>query len=201
VSEPERKAPAGTIAGPCLDTTWQTPPELLEPVRAYFGGRIPFDAASTEVNPTGADVFAHQGGLDGLVTKWRSGTFVNPPYGRVLREWFAKMASEAASGVPIISLLPCARWEQRYFQLAYAAANAKCLIRKRVAFIRPSTGERVAGNCYANMFLAFNVDWPRFSECFGKVGACVGLQSLCGPPDEASLKPVKTAPRPKARAS
>lgn len=44
----ERKAPAGTIAGPTLDTTWQTPPELLEPVRAYFGGRIPLAAADPE---------------------------------------------------------------------------------------------------------------------------------------------------------
>ena len=53
----QRKAPTGTITGPCMDTTWQTPPELVAPVRKYFGGRIPFDAATALDNPCKARRF------------------------------------------------------------------------------------------------------------------------------------------------
>lgn len=182
MTKPERKAPAGTIAGPCLDTTWQTPPELLEPVRAYFGGVIPFDAATSPDNPTGADLWCSAED-DGLAVNWTApkaligdrpwGVFVNPPYGRVLRDWLGKIASEADRGTTIIALLPCARWEQEYFQDALTAGggHAVCYIRKRVAFIRPSTGDRVGGNPYSSMFVGWNVDPARFSEHFSPVGA------------------------------
>ena len=178
---PERKAPTGTIAGPTLDTTWQTPPELLAPVRAYFGGVIPFDPATAEDNPTGAEAIASADGLD-CVWSEHAGTFVNPPYGRVLRDWLAKMVREAGSGAVIISLLPCARWEQAYFQEALAAANVCCFIRKRVNFIRPSTGDRVAGNPYANMFLAFNVDPAKFARAFACAGVVLSLDMIAPPP-------------------
>jgi hypothetical protein len=182
---PERKAPAGTITGPTLDTTWQTPPELLEPVRAYFGGRIPLDAATATDNPTGADRFFARPESDGLTWAWSGygGVFCNPPYGRVLRDWLDKMRIEAEAGAEIISLLPSARWEQAYFQRAICAANALCMIRKRVAFVRAETRERVAGNPYANIFVGWNVDHARFAESFGPHGACVALRPLAPCPE------------------
>lgn len=178
----ERKARAGTIIGqPRLDTCWQTPPELLGPVRDYFGGPIPCDAATAADNPTKALVFftdTYMSGGDGLSTEWPKQVWVNPPYGRVLREWFAKMEREAARGVEIVSLLPCARWEQAYFQSALSRANALCFIRKRVAFIRPSTGDRVGGNPYANMFIGWNADPLRWQAAFGGVGRCFSVAPM-----------------------
>lgn len=192
----ERKAPCGTITGmPALDVTWQTPPELVAPVRAYFGGKIPCDAATTEENPCGAETFFTPA-RSGLTHEWPlAGVWLNPPYGKVLREWFAKVEIEAARGVPIISLLPCARWEQAYFQSAFAAANAVCLIRKRVAFIRPATGDRVGGNPYANMFLAWNVKPALFAAVFASEGACSALSGITGPPEVRRPGPAR---RPKA---
>lgn len=189
----ERKAPAGVI-GPksgAMDTCWQTPPELLERVRVYFDGAIPYDAATAPDNPTHALSFSTE---DGLTRSWQRpimwpealpwGVYVNPPYGKVLKEWLAKMSNEASLGAKIIALLPCARWEQEYFQQAMAEADAVCMIRRRVAFIRPSTGDRVGGNTYANMFVGFNTDQAKFVEAFGPLGACFAWVNTAPPPAE-----------------
>jgi hypothetical protein len=92
------------------------------------------------------------------------------------------MADEARdNGCEIVSLLPCARYEQYYWQYAMAEANAECLIRKRVKFIRASTGDRVAGNPYANCFVGWNVDLERFAEHFGRLGLVRSVDLLVPP--------------------
>lgn len=179
----QRKAPAGTITGPTMDKRWQTPPELLVPVREYFGGRIPFDAATADDNPTKAKKYATEKD-NSLALKWPRQVYINPPYGDDLHAFMGKIAWEAILGNEIITLLPCSRWEQRYWQMATQEANAVCWIRKRVSFIRPETGDRVDGNPYANMFLGFNADLERFAAAFGKVGACQELRKLCPTPPE-----------------
>lgn len=159
----ERKAPALFVGPPTMSTDWRTPPEMLAPVRAYFGGRIPFDAATTADNPTGADAFATPGD-DGLARPWPPHVWVNPPYGRELRRWLGKIAREAGRGVEVVALLPTARFEMRAMQVAFAAANAVCWVRRRVTFIRAATGERGPCPTYASMFVAWNVD-PRPRPC------------------------------------
>lgn len=189
----ERKARAGIITGMAsLDVTWQTPPELLACVRAYFGGRIPFDAATSESNPCGADAFC-TAKRSGLEASWPSSAWVNPPYGKALRVWLAKMSAEAARGVQVLALLPCARWEQHYFQAALASASCACFIRKRVAFIRPETGDRVGGNPYANMILGWNVDLERFTASFREAGIVVELRARSAAPEDGLRQPRPTA--------
>lgn len=186
-----RKAPAGGIVRTSLDNTWRTPPALLERVRAYFGGPIPFDPATGPENPTEAlrfcagapgTLFAGGAGelarANGLEVPWSWPTWVNPPYGRELRGWLAKIQHEAARGAEIVGLLPCARWEQRYFQAARRAANAECLITGRVAFISSLDGKAVGGNPYASMLLGWGVHLPRWREAFEPLGACWELVPL-----------------------
>jgi len=92
------------------------------------------------------------------------------------------MADEARdNGCVIVTLLPCARYEQYYWQYAMAQSNAECLIRKRVRFIRASTGDRVSGNPYANCFVGFNVDRNRFAKCFGSLGMVRSVSLLSAP--------------------
>lgn len=171
--KPERKAKAGILTGaPCLKTDWQTPPYLLDAVRTYFGGPIPLDVATTRENPTQAlEVCTPE--HSGLTHNWSPAAFCNPPYGRAIKDWLAKMAYEADLGVEIVALLPCARWEQGYFHDALDRASAACFIRKRVAFVNPATRDKVGGNPYANMFLGFNVDWIRWTKAFSRAGLCV----------------------------
>ena len=200
----ERKAPTGTITGkPAMRIDWRTPPHLLEAVRAYFGGQIPCDAATHHSNPTGAlRYFAlgeredgsegphHLGsgggewlGRNGLVPDWVSDkvggqVFCNPPYGKAIRLWLAKMAQAADRGAEVVALLPAARWEQSYLTDTLCRANAVCFIRKRVKFINPSTGDAVGGNPYANYFLGFNVETWRWRDAFGPHGRCFELEAL-----------------------
>jgi len=200
----EPKAPAGIIGGRALKTTWQTPEYLLDPVRAYFGGQIPLDVATAPNNPTRARQFycptdavneaaqvalfddelvGERTGHDALELPWSPAFYCNPPYGKALKErWLPRAASQAREGAEGFLLLSCARWEQECLHELMAEANAVCWIGKRVGkhhgrvdFINPETGDAVKGNTYANMFLAFNVDFERFAEAFGKVGWCYRL--------------------------
>lgn len=176
----ERKAPVGTITGvPCMKKDWQTPEHLLAGPRAYWGGQIPFDPATSKDNPTRALQYCAKGKVhklgarggewvsrDGLSVSWGRAAFCNPPYGRDIAAWLEKMGQEARAGCEIIALLPCARWEQDYFTGPLKEANAVCFIRGRVAFRNPDTGDNVNGNPYANMFIGFGVTLWRFREAF-----------------------------------
>lgn len=186
----ERRAPTGTISGPCLSIYWQTPPELVSAVRVYFGGVIPFDAATTRGNPCRADSFCV---TRGLTMEWPRQVWCNPPYGVAIRDWLAKMGREAepqmdgrvwTPGLEIVTLLPCSRWEQAYFQQFLERANAVCWIRKRVRFINPETGDRPSGNPYASMFVGLNVDTRRFAEAVGHLGLVQALRPLNQAPKE-----------------
>jgi phage N-6-adenine-methyltransferase len=184
----QRKAPAGTISGECMRKDWQTPEDLLVRLRRYFGGQIPFDAATAKDNPTKARKFATEED-NSLLIKWPSQTFINPPYGDSLPAFVGKMAWEAILGNTVIGLLPCSRWEQRYFQEALYRANAVCFIRKRVSFRNPDTGDEVDGNTYATMWVGWNVDLDRFVDAFGSPGrwggVCQEWRPLCStPPDK-----------------
>lgn len=183
IAASERKAPCGIIGGACLDTTWQTPQEYLVPARGYWGGSIPFDVCTALDNPTKADDFWTEAD-NALGQDWPASWWCNPPYGKAIRLWLAKMraqilAHEINEG---IALLPCSRWEQHYFQVALTAANVVCFIRKRVDFLNPKTGDIVSGNTYANMYVGFNVDYQRFVSNFSEAGLCVAVKALNEPP-------------------
>lgn len=195
----ERKAPAGGIVRTCLDVSWQTPPEIIDRVRHYFGGQIPLDPATAGDNPTGALRYyarpdaphekapalflapEHSGtlaGQDGLSVPWDAGVWLNPPFGRALRAWLAKVVREADCGAEIVALLPCSRWEQGYMQDLLSAAKAVMFFRGRVAFVSTLDGARPGGNPYASMLLGFNVDSKRWREAFSVLGTCYELRGL-----------------------
>ena len=60
---------------------------------------------------------------NGLIQAWKHPVFVNPPYGKVLKDWCAKIGEEALKGRTIISLMPCGSgrpgtiyWQKHIFQ-------------------------------------------------------------------------------------
>lgn len=167
------------------DLDYQTPENILACVRDYFGGPIPLDPATAPDNPTKALHFCagpHTGGVDGLQVSWRlggfprQGVFVNPPYGPLLKPFLAKIQQEACdSEVPILALLPVSRTEQGYFQDLLGFANFILFIRKRVAFVRPTTGEVAKGNPYSSWILGFNVDPKTARAKLGVLGKCLEI--------------------------
>jgi len=186
------------------DTDYLTPPSILDPVRRYFGGTIPLDPASTPTNPCGAVRHYFPPNHDGLSLSWGEdvtwgevrpwGVYVNPPYGRSIRDWMEKIAMEAEVGVVVLALLPANRWEQEYFHESILTfANAACFVRSRVSFIRPSTGEVAKGNPYPSILWGLNVEQKRFTAAFDSLGHVVLLQR---PPEiDAEYRSLAFPPR------
>lgn len=172
----------------CKDTVYITPPRVLEPVRAYFGGEIDLDPATEPNNPTGASAYftGECPSEDGLLADWSEDgrasivtarVFVNPPYGPELKPWLTKIREEGAKGCEIIALLPVSRTEQYYMMrtLFNLEADMACFVRKRVNFMRPS-GETAKGNPYASVLVGSNCDWTRFKKAFGGLGYCIKIE-------------------------
>lgn len=173
-----KKKPTEKVA---RDLDYLTPPAILDKARAYFGGQIPLDAATTWDNPTdAANIFTPE--RSGLEKRWDQPTWVNPPYGPLLRPFLEKIELEARQGTEILALLPVNRTEQAYWQDMIARANAVCWVRKRVAFLRPSTGKPAKGNPYSSMLVGFNVDLEAFLLIFGELGRCQALGRSSGRP-------------------
>ena len=152
-----------------------TPPEILEPVRKYFGGLIPLDPATTNDNPTQASTFMTLAD-DGLSMPWNRPVFVNPPYGRELRKWCDKIYLVATNNATeILALLPVSRTEQQYMQDMMRRAINVCWIRKRVQFLRPD-GTRAKSNPYASAIWGFNVkSRTEFANVFMNIGLTMSL--------------------------
>lgn len=125
---------------------WQTPPEFLAIVREM--GPIGLDPCTTRENPTGASTWICEPDLsekdiDGRSADWAAWAlgrivFVNPPYGRGLGAWSAKMRDEGKKGAEIIGLLP-ARTDTKWFQ-AVTTADAVCFWRGRIKFVGAAHG-------------------------------------------------------------
>lgn len=202
----ERKAPTGFIGrstkGPgsaeysALDTTWQTPEWVLDKIRLYYGGPIPFDVATAPDNPTKAIGF-WTAVDDALPRDWPEQSYCNPPYGKALRAWYPKFHEESQRGIEIIAVLPCARFEQAYFTNPFVAAKHVCLIRGRVSFIRAATQEEVGGNPYATMLVDWNTTSSKWREAFVDLGACFKLRKLCESPMNTARPHKNSGPKKK----
>lgn len=181
---PERAVAAGGHIKKCLSVDWWTPPELLERVRLVLGDPIPLDPFTAPSNPTGAARF-YTLRENGLAQPWDAPWFANPPYGRALRPSLAKIVRESITRhagcldpLPGVALLPCSRWEQGYLHDVLRAASVVCFVRKRIKFVKASSGDRVGGTPMASMFLGFNVDVPTFMAALDDVGLCLRTSEI-----------------------
>jgi len=172
----------------CKETVYITPDKIAVPVRAYFpGGQIPLDPATEPNNPLGALAFCsgpHCDGTslgDGLAAPWsdHAGVFVNPPYGKVIKHWCAKIHEETVAGAEIIALLPCgARFGTKYWQdhILNPGLDVTLFVRGRLQFLRPDGSGTQGSNPYDSQLLGFNVDVDRFEECFKHLGKIVKME-------------------------
>jgi hypothetical protein len=151
----------------CRVTEWFTPPRVLEPVRKFFAmrpgsGVIDLDPATSPDNPVGAVKWCCEGNdPDGLSSKWHGNVFLNPPYGRVMREqWTPKIHKEAMGGVRIVALLPGQRFETEYWQrdILNPYLSAIVFVRKRVSFC-DRAGNPIRNNPYGSMLYVYNATW------------------------------------------
>lgn len=141
----------------CKETVWLTPPEIMTRIHSLFPGGF-LDPATEPNNPTSAKVFFTEGGLD---KDWATGlpVFVNPPYGKDLKFWCAKIRrTSEQSGAPIAALLPCgARFSTKYWQEEILSRYLShiCFLNKRVKFMRPD-GTLGKSNPYDSAIYFYN---------------------------------------------
>jgi DNA polymerase-1 len=113
---------------------WYTPPEILQAVQACLG---PIELDPCSNSPTAPNVPAarHYTTVDdGLAREWSAATvFLNPPYGRVIAAWVAKLLAEYAAGRvrEAITLVP-ARTDTAWFRPLFA--HPVCYVRGRLKF-------------------------------------------------------------------
>ena len=94
-----------------LDQTWTTPPEFFAKLNEEF--RFTLDAAALSTSTLVPDNWfgpdhPEESRRDALVNSWATdGTvWLNPPYGRAIKEWVAKADSEAKAGATVVCLVP-----------------------------------------------------------------------------------------------
>ncbi len=114
---------------------WQTPPEVVELVRKV--GRIGLDPCASESERSW---FAAKNLTEiGIATRWilskrRGLVYVNPPYGREIREWIDKCIREATAGCEIIALVP-SRTDTQWFRRAWYTSEIRCFWHGRITFV------------------------------------------------------------------
>jgi hypothetical protein len=172
----------------CKRVEYFTPENILDCTRYYFGGPIPLDPATTGTNPTKAERF-YTLADNGLAQPWDRGVFVNPPYGRVIKDWTKKICEASELGTQIIALLPCgARFSTRYWQdnILSSRLNVVCFVRGRVNFLDEfgnkitrinKHGKKViSGNPYDSAIYGYNVFPDSFVESFGRLGKILRIE-------------------------
>lgn len=168
----------------CQETVYITPPKILDPVLAYFpNGVIPLDPATQPNNPLKAERFCTESPSNGSIGNgleyvWSNvgRVFVNPPYGKGMKDWCAKIHEETILGCEILALLPCgARFSTRYWQehIFNPGLDVALFVRGRVQFLRPDGTGTQGQNPYDSQLLGFNVDVDKFVRCFQHLGKIV----------------------------
>jgi len=155
----------------CAETVYITPEKILEPVRKYFGGPIPLDPATQPDNPSKALKFYTEE-MNGLKLPWDAPIFINPPFGKIIRDFVARIHEYAEQGLTILALLPCgARFSTKYWQThaLIPQLNAICFVKGRVKFLRPD-GTVARFNTYDSQIYGYSVDVNKFSQCFKDTG-------------------------------
>jgi len=114
----------------------------------------------------------------GLTEPWvcpeGSLVFINPPYGRALKDWSHKITSELELGGERIALVP-ARTDARWWQHMVQLADSTCLLRGRIAFIDPASGLPVKGNTVGSTVFYYGDRPNSFRGVFRDVGAVLSL--------------------------
>lgn len=146
---------------------WPTPRDLFDALDAEFG--FDLDPCASPENAKCARFYTMAD--DGLSRRWRGVVFMNPPYGRGIRDWIAKAWWESRQGATVVCLIP-ARCDTDYWHEYVMQAAEVRLVRGRIHFDsdrqreREASGESVAHNApFPSAVVVFRPgeSSPRFS--------------------------------------
>lgn len=117
------------VHGMSQTTEWETPQALFDALNDEFGFET--DVCATDANAK-CDVY-YTPEVDGLKQQWTGVCFMNPPYGRDIREWVEHAWFCAVRGATVVTLLP-ARTDTNWWQGFVSDAVEIRFIRGRLKF-------------------------------------------------------------------
>lgn len=115
---------------------WQTPAEVLDPVRQFCNGKIGTDPCSSAGSLVDAGLtYDLTRGEDGLKLPWMSVAFCNPPYHREQGAWIRRARLLWINeGIESVCLIP-ARPDTALWQVVCLYAPAICFWAGRITFV------------------------------------------------------------------
>ena len=137
VSETDRTAFYNHAGNSSAHHGWETPDWLLKTLCGVFGV-FDLDPCSPTHNRRFAPVRArihYTMDDNGLSLPWHGKVFVNPPYGRTLRQWTTKAREEVASANAqvVVGLVP-ARTDTNWWHIDVAGHSSVFFLRGRLCF-------------------------------------------------------------------
>lgn len=160
-------AARSSVHGSSVDQTWNTPPEVIDPIVAAFGA-ITLDPCSNDRSIVPARLaWTLERDGDSLVRIWpaRGRIYVNPPYKRALPDWIRKVSEVYAARrgqLEIIMLVP-ARTDSRWWHAAIDGGALVGFWRGRIRFL----GAR--GSRYGALFPSALLYWGERPERFQRI--------------------------------
>jgi phage N-6-adenine-methyltransferase len=81
---------------------WETPQPFFDRLHTEFA--FDLDVCALPINAKCPRFFTPE--IDGLAQEWTGVCWMNPPYGREIREWIRKAYESAQSGATVVCLIP-----------------------------------------------------------------------------------------------
>jgi len=134
---------------------WGTPQELFDSLVEEFGE---FDLDPCALN---ADVAKcknfYDEKQDGLTQDWNGRVFINPPYGRAIKEWMEKLARELLNGNTTfaVALLPMRSDTQWFFDIIQYATELR-LMKGRVKFVDYNNSCEPSSSTFPSCLMVFD---------------------------------------------
>lgn len=110
---------------------WETPQEFFDALHAEF--RFDLDVCALPCNAKVQQYFTPE--ADGLRQPWGGTCWMNPPYGRGIKNWICKAFEESQRGATVVCLVP-ARTETAWWH-DYCQRGEVRFVRGRLWFKRP----------------------------------------------------------------
>lgn len=107
---------------------WATPQEFFDKYDAIYGFTL--DVCANEENAKCEQYFTVDD--DGLAQQWTGRAWMNPPYGRTIKDWMRKAYESSLAGCTVVCLVP-ARTDTAWWH-EYAIKGEIEFIRGRLKF-------------------------------------------------------------------
>jgi hypothetical protein len=106
---------------------WLTPPDV---VRAL--GEFDLDPCGAPGHVLARNTYLLENGDDGLMDTWFGRVWMNPPYGRTMRQWVERLIDHGSG----TALIPVAAGTKLWQEVVFPNASAIHFYRHRIKFLR-----------------------------------------------------------------